>query len=59
MTDFQAIRAKVLKDLLSEFGKSETYDPIAETAKSINEVAVDAAIRVLQEYERTRGPHAS
>lgn len=57
MTDFQAIRDNVLKDILSEFRKTEKYDPIVETVKSIHEVAVDAAIRVLREYERQHASH--
>lgn len=59
MTDFQAIRDEVMKDILADFGKSEKNDPIADTAKSINEVAVDAAIKVLRAYERQKEHGAS
>ena len=48
-----------MRDILADFGKSEKNDPIADTAKSINEVAVDAAIKVLRAYERQKGHDVS
>ena len=56
MTDFEAIRAKVLRDSFAEFGNVDgspdpEYKLAMDKSKSINEVAVDAAIRVLREYE--------
>lgn len=59
MTDFDKIRQKVLDDIFAEFSSSSKHDPIAETAKSINIVAVEAAIRVLREYERAQPEHIS
>lgn len=59
MTDFNKIRQNVLDDIFAEFSNSSKYDPIAETAKSIHTVAVEAAIKVLQEYEREKKEHAS